>query len=430
MNMDKIEYLGQEVERLKSAVEELSVLNKLALAVGASLNTDEVLNTIVREAVKAVKAEQGSIKLLTPTKERPLQTLIRQRSDDLSGLRDYRLDAEITGWVLKNKQALKIDDLANDRRFNISVKTKPDIHSLLCVPIWLQAKLLGILTVVNKRNRQSFTDGDLRLLSIIAVQSGQLIHNAQLQQQALEKEHLQHELELARRIQLNMLPKQNPQMAGLEIASYFSPARTVGGDYYDFIPFSPQQLLVVMADVSGHGPSAALVMTLLKGVIRSIAMDAAISSEMMRKINRIISRIIPTEIFITLQLVFFDLRKMRLFYGNAGHNPLLFYRAKEEFCHPLELHSCALNVLPDFAYPMQDYPIRSDDLIVVYTDGISEAMNPAGEMFGLERLRQFIHSSAKDSPAQMIQRLLDELKNFTDQAEQSDDRALVVVKIK
>ena len=184
--MNKLRFLEEEVERLKSAVEELSVLNKLALAVGSSLNTEEVLNTIVREAVKAVKAEQGTIKLLTPDGDRPLQTLIRQQEDAFSSTA-YQPDTEITGWVLKNKQALKVDDLASDPRFRISATTKQNIHSLICVPIRLQAKLLGLLTVINKKNGQTFTSGDLRLLSIIAAQSGQLIHNAQLQQQALKK---------------------------------------------------------------------------------------------------------------------------------------------------------------------------------------------------------------------------------------------------
>ncbi len=427
--MNQIQTLEKEVERLKSAVEELSVLNKLALAVGSSRNTDEVLNTIVREAVKAVKAEQGSIKLLTPANNKPLQTLIRQRDDNLIHRTVYQLDAEITGWVLKNKQALKIDDLGNDSRFKIAAESVKDIHSVLVVPIWLQAKLLGLLMVINKKNRQSFTDGDLRLLSIMAAQSGQLIHNVRLQQEALEKAHLQHELDLARQIQFDMLPKQNPQMAGLEIASYFSPARTVGGDYYDFIQFSPEQLLLVMADVSGHGPSAALVMTLLKGVIRSIVVDATISSETMQRINRIIGQIIPPEIFITLQLVFFDLQKRRFIYCNAGHNPLLFYRAKEQSCQPLELHTCALNVLPDFEYPVRQFPIHTEDLLVVYTDGISEAMDANGRMFGLQRMKSLIQEKSRQSADQMLRNLLEDIEVFTNGAEQNDDRALVVIKI-
>lgn len=339
--MDRIQFLEKEIERLKSAVEELSVLNKLALAVGSSINPDTVLNTIVHEAVKAVKAEQGSIKLLTPTEERPLQTLIRQRNEEVGPQRAYQLDAAITGWVIKNKRALKIDDLERDGRFKLDEQAKQGIHSVLCVPIWLQARLLGLLMVINKKDRQSFTDGDLRLLSIIAAQSGQLIHNAQLQQQSLEKDYLERELELARQIQLDMLPKQKPQINGLEIASYFAPARFVGGDYYDFVQVSENQLLLIMADVSGHGPSAALIMTLLKGVIRSIVTGEVISSQMMQKINQIINQIIPPEIFITLQLVFFDLKKKQLMYGNAGHNPLLFYSDKMGHCQPVEVRSCA-----------------------------------------------------------------------------------------
>ena len=226
-----------------------------------------------------------------------------------------------------------------------------------------------------------------------------------------------------------MLPDQNPQIAGLELASYFAPARTVGGDYYDFIPFSSHQLLLIMADVSGHGPSAALVMTLLKGVIRSIVSEFSISSEMMRKINGIISQIIPPEIFITLQLVFFDMQKKRLLYCNAGHNPPLFYRAEKQTCQPVELHTCALNVLPDFAYSTLDFSIHTGDLIAAYTDGITEATNSAGEMFGLKRLECVIRKAADKNPSQIVRQILDSLHFFTNRNEQNDDCALVVVKV-
>ena len=427
--MQQVKILEREIARLKSAVEELSVLNKLALAVGSALTTDQVLNTIVHEAVKAVKAEQGFIKLFTPTSDRPLQTLIRQQNDDLNNGATYQLDDQITGWVLKTRQPLKIDDLANDARFKTTRAAQQGIVSLLCVPILMQAELLGILMVVNKRHGQKFSHGDLRLLSIMAAQSGQLIRNAKLQQQALEKEHLQRELELARQIQLSMLPKQNPQIEGLAMAHYIAPARTVGGDYYDFIPFSDHQLILVIADVSGHGPSAALVMTLLKGVVRSLVSNATLSAQTLQKINRIISQIIPAGMFITLQLMLFDLQKKRLFYANAGHNPALFYQAQEGTCRELYLASCALNILPDFSYLVQDFPLQTGDVIVAYTDGITEAMNAEGEMFGSERLSRLILHLAKHEPEQMVSQILHEIEGFTNHAEQSDDRALVVVKV-
>ena len=426
--MDKIQRLENEVERLKSAVEELSVLNKLALAVGTSSNSDEVLDTIVREAVRAVKAEQGSIKLITEQEERPLETLVRQRNNR-GAVQTYHIDMHITGWVLKNRQALKIDDLSHDPRFKTTEKERQGIHSILCVPIWLQAKMSGILMVINKRNRENFTDGDLRLLSIIAAQSGQLIRNSQLQQESIERTHLQHELDLARKIQLSMLPEKDPYLPGLAISSYFEPARTVGGDYYDYIRFSDEQLVLVMADVSGHGPSAALVMTLLKGIIRSVVDDSPISSAMMHNVNRIISQIIPSEIFITLQLIFFDLGKKRLIYCNAGHNPPLRYDRQTKTCTRLELHACALNVLPDFEFPLKEYTLHQGDIIVVYTDGITEATNPKDEMYGIEPLMEAVNSFYKDSPQRLVESIIEHLHTFTKGEKQADDRALVIAKI-
>ena len=414
--------------RLKSAVQELSVLNELALAVGASTDVHQVLDTIVQKAVKAVQAEQGSLMLVTEQKDKPLKTLIRQ--DNLSGsIPAYRVGMNITGWVLKNRTALRIDNLEKDERFRCTPEEYQALHSVLCVPVWQQAKIIGVLMVTNKKTGEPFSDGDLRLLSIIAAQSGQLIRNARLQEENLEKRRLQHELDLARRIQLSLLPEKDPCLPGLDIASYFRPADEVSGDYYDYIQPNKNSLALVIADVSGHGASAALMTALLKGVVHSLTVESELSAQWMRRINRIIGGIIPDDVFITMQLLLFDNLSKQMTICNAGHNPPLLYNGKSQTCIPLEVPGCALNVLPDFDFTIKEYPLEKNDFILIYTDGITEAFNNNDEEFGLERLKKTVQQNVGQSCGEILSKIKTQVHNFTQDKKQGDDMALVGIKI-
>ena len=426
--MDDAHKLEKEISRLKSAVEELSVLNELALAVGASTDVHQVLDTIVQKAVKAVRAEQGSLLLVTQKQDKPLQTLIRK--EDFSGtMSTYRVGSHITGWVLKNRSALRIENLARDERFHCTEEECRALRSVLCVPVWQQAKIIGVLMVTNKKTGEPFNDSDLRLLSIIAAQSGQLIRNARLVEETVEKKRLQHELDLAHKIQLSLLPARDPRLAGLDIASYFSPADAVSGDYYDYIPIDENKLAIVIADVSGHGASSALMMTLLKGVVHSLSIESGLTSQWMRRINHIISGIIPDEIFITMQLLLFDSHSKSLTLCNAGHNPPLYFSSKTQKCSTLELPGCALNVLPDFDYGIKELPLNQGDFILVYTDGITEAFNKNNEEFGQQQLMKIISQKEISSSYEMIERIKTTVYNFMDGSSQVDDMACVGVKI-
>jgi len=209
--MSKIDELEQQIERLKSSVEELILLNDLALAASSSLDVDQMLDPIVQKSIKAIKAEQGSILLVTEKQDDPLKTLIRHQ--DFSGsMQSYKIGTHVTGWVLKYRKPLMIENLAEDERFHVTEQEAKDIHSVLWLPILSQAKIIGILVMTNKKTGEPFSNNDLRLLSIIAAQSGQLIRNSQLQQEAIDKKRLEQELILAQNIQrvcfLRRIPKQ------------------------------------------------------------------------------------------------------------------------------------------------------------------------------------------------------------------------------
>ena len=177
--------------------------------------------------------------------------------------------------------------------------------------------------LTNKKVEGTFTSEDLRLLSILAAQSGQLIKNSWLQEEALIKRSIEKELEVARDIQNSLLPQILPQIDGLEIASHFRSASQVAGDYYDFFDTGKYKTGIILADVSGHGPSAALIMTMLKGVLHSLAPRYDSVDKIVSEINSTLNSIIPPEIFITLALLLIDMKSRKIIYTNAGHTPII-----------------------------------------------------------------------------------------------------------
>ena len=182
----KILELENEIKRLKTSVEELRLLNEIAVSASKETDVDRMLNVIVKKSIKALDAEQSLILLVTKNQKDPFKTIIRQ--DDRSSLkRSYHVGENITGWVLLNKTALIIENLSVDKRFNSTEEEKRDIHSVLCVPIWFEGNIIGIMMAINKKNRKHFSQNDLTLFSIISVQAGQLIKNLQLQRETFQK---------------------------------------------------------------------------------------------------------------------------------------------------------------------------------------------------------------------------------------------------
>ena len=180
------EELKQKLEQFKSAVNELQILNEIAIAAGNSANVDQTLNAIVQKILQAVNAEQGSIMLLTADEIDPFRTFLRK--EDFSSLKPhYHINTSISGWVLKNEESLLIKNLSRDNRFNSTEEERKDIKSILCTPIWFEGKIIGVMTMVNKKDKAEFAESDQILLSIISIQAGQLIKNSQLQQEYFQK---------------------------------------------------------------------------------------------------------------------------------------------------------------------------------------------------------------------------------------------------
>ncbi|MBT8387250.1 MAG: GAF domain-containing protein, partial [Ignavibacteria bacterium] len=250
--------LSEENKRLRSAVAELSILNDIATTISSTQPVEQIVDLIVKKCVKHLNVEQGVVMLLNEEdKEKPLQTMIRKQDSKLS-LLPYRLDNQLTGWMLKNQSPLLVNKLKEDERFKDLIDTTTPIESFLSVPLNIKSKMIGVLTVFNKRAEENFTPSDQKLLSIIASQSAQIIENARLIEEERNLRAMQEEMRLAKITQENLLPKDVPNIAGYQISAKTIPAKEVGGDYYDFIQIDDKHLAFCLGDVTGKGMSAAM----------------------------------------------------------------------------------------------------------------------------------------------------------------------------
>jgi len=202
--------LREENKRLRIAVEELTILNDIATAIGSTLSLDGVMELIVKKCIKHFGTEQGAVMLIDPEdKTRPLHTMIR-RADASRTVLPYRLDTQLIGWMLKHKRPLLVNDLIGDKRFTVAKGDGRIIRSVLSAPLLCKGDIIGLLNVFNKKSQEGFTEADRRLLAIIATQSAQVIENARLYEEEQALLLMQEEMRLAHKIQMGLLPREPP----------------------------------------------------------------------------------------------------------------------------------------------------------------------------------------------------------------------------
>ncbi len=418
--------LNRENLRLQRAVEELGILNEIATAINSTLALDRILDLITQRCVHHLGAEQGAVLLLEEHKEeRPFQTLCRVGDTSHKRL-PFRLDDQLAGWMLKNRSPLLINDLGSDPRFATGVGDIFVVHSLLCVPMVCKGKMTGLLAAFNKKAGTGFTADDQRLLAIIASESGQVIDNARLAEKEKTLLHVQEELRLAYEIQNNLLPKEPPRLPGYDVAGKSVPAKEVGGDYFDFLTVEENKLAFCLGDVSGKGLPAALLMANLQAAVRSQTMVGTSLTSCLERANSLLFRNTSPEKFATLFFGCLDTSLHVLHYCNAGHNHPFLIGDKAE---PLRLSEggLALGCFESFPFEENQVQFNPGDRLVVFSDGISEAVNHADEEFGEDRVYELAVSNRGASAAELIEKILKSVGAHAGARPQMDDMTLVVI---
>jgi phosphoserine phosphatase RsbU/P len=417
--------LQEENQRLRRAVEELSILNDLARAIGASLNSQEIMRTIVHRSLRAANAEQGVITLVDASPNEPMKTLIRTAVSS-AAYSPYHFNQSLLGWMHLNKKPLLINDPRNDERFR-GVKWDESIRSLVCVPMVIKAELKGVLTIYNKKVEGGFTDDDQRLLAIIAAQSGQVVENARLYESEQALQRMREEVRLASRIQNDLLPRHSPEIPGYDIAGKSIPAQMVGGDYFDFIQMEGGRTALCLGDVSGKGLPASLLMANLQATLRGQTLLGPSAAQCICRANRLLYESTSSEKFVTLFYGILDPAEHRFWFCNAGHeNPFLLSLDREP--RRLTEGGVVLSILEEFPYQEETLSLTPGDLMVVFSDGITEAINQNQEQFGEARLGQLIMQHRNESSTELIESIIQGVRQFAGPVQQMDDMTLLVLK--
>ncbi len=299
----------------------------------------------------------------------------------------------------------------------------------LAAPICVDGKSLGAITVCRPGTAVAFTRDDAKLLLLFANQAAIAIENARLYGLAVEKGRMDGELRAARQVQRSLLPTRPPRIPGFRLAGLWQPAREVAGDFYDYVPLGDGKFGIVIADVSDKGMPAALFMAATRSIVRASAVGEHDPGRALERANRLLSADAANGMFVTVFLAILDARAYRLTYANAGHNPPFLWRAHTKRLERLHRHGMALGIEPSYAFDAHTLELHAGDVLVLYTDGVTDAVDAHDRSFGERRLIRLIQSNAR-AGAPAITRAIDRaVREFTGAHAPFDDVAAVALSV-
>jgi sigma-B regulation protein RsbU (phosphoserine phosphatase) len=408
--------------------EHLALLYRLSQTFNSSLDLGEVLNQVMDEVIAATRAERGFVMLVEPDGG---LTFHAARGLDHQSIEmpDFQVSRGIIERVASLGQPMLTSDAQVDDRFSMRQSVMLlGLRSVMCAPLQVKGRTIGVIYVDNRLRAGIFQPADLELLSAIASSAAIAIENARLYQLAVEKGRMEQELQMAYRVQSSLLPAEAPQLPGWDFAARWKPARQVAGDYYDFIPHPGGRLGLVIADVTDKGMPAALFMAFTRTVLRASLDGVRSPAEGLEHANRLICAESSFGFFVTLFFAELEPTSGRLRYVNAGHNPPLLLRQTMTRPEPLVRTSLPLGIDPDFPYAQAEATLGPGDLLLLYTDGVTEARDPQGRQFEQERLEASLSGRRGAAGSELLTGIEQDLSAFTTGAIADDDVTLVAVR--
>lgn len=409
----------------------LDLLLRLTQSFNSSLDLDEVLNRVMDEIIEATRAERGFMMLYDTVQSEDTLVFRVARGIDQQTIEDpqFQISRSVVERVASEGQPILTSDAQLDNRFSSRQSiVLLGLRSILCVPLKIKEKVSGVVYVDNRVQADIFTQADLDLLMAIASSAAIAIENARLYQVAVEKGRMERELQMAYKVQTSLLPAEVPLVSGWEFGARWQPAREVAGDYYDFIPCDVGKLGLVIADVTDKGMPAALYMAFTRSIVRANVIHAASPADGITQANRLICTESHEGLYVTLFFALLNPTLGQVTYVNAGHNPPLLFSEEENQLTPLTPTGIPLGVDVGSSFEQRTVQLNSGDFILLYTDGVTEAIDSQEEEFGMERLQSFILNYRHNSAAAIVSALEQAVGYFTASTSRSDDLTIVVVK--
>ncbi len=414
-------------------IHEQAALLELSSQLLSRLDMDGLMGYLVEEVQRLMRADACT--LLLPD-EQPgylnFRAAIGWYTDPVAEQRRAPAN-EVSGpgLVMETQQCLLVRDLQRDD----PAPWMPDwlqaegFRGHAVMPLLAEGHAIGALVIDSRRPRQ-LDENEVRFFQLLANQAAIAIENARLHQEALKRQRMIEELSVARQIQLSLLPESPPVVPGWEFAAFYLPARVIGGDFYDFfdLPEKPGQWGIIIADVADKGVPSALYMALCRTVIRTTAFTGRSPASALMRANTLILNDSQSDLFLSALYAKLDTDTGRLIFCNAGHNPALWLRAASGEFQELSTRGIILGAFEGIVLEEKRLDLAPGDLLVFYTDGVTEALNPDEEEFGVQRLREVVAARADASAQQILENIVDAVDAFAGDASSSDDLTLVVVK--
>ncbi|MCS6951865.1 MAG: SpoIIE family protein phosphatase [Bryobacterales bacterium] len=401
----------------------LRTLARLSQEFSSTLSLDELLGRIA-DAVRLLIPYDSFSVLLVDEQQGLLRHRFSYRYDERARLDNIPLGKGITGAAVATRQVIKVDDTLADPRY---IPSHPDIRSEVAVPLIARDRVIGVMDLESERIG-FFTEDHVRTLSLLAPQVANSVENARLYEELAERERrMEQDLAAARELQLVLLPKEAPHIPGLETAVGLRPARQISGDLYDFFVHDHEHVLVAAGDVSGKGAPAALYGALVSGLLRTLAQQTCRPARLMQALNQaLIERRVDAR-YVTLLVLLWEPSRRELTMANAGSFPPLICR-EGEILKP-RAEGIPLGLLEGQEYEEIAICSQPGDLVVIYSDGVLDQQNPAGEEYGKRRFLEVLQQNWHEPPARVVEAVFASLDAFAGGNQISDDQTLLVLKV-
>ena len=411
--------------RISRQARTLATLNEIARELTSILNLDQLLTRVAELLKRLIDYQMFSILLLDSSGEK-LQHRFSQRFEQRMHLKhDIPLGRGVVGYAAQAKEAVLVPDVAKSSRY---IAVNPETRSELAVPLIYQEKVIGVLDLEHTR-RNYFTEDHKHTLTTLAAQLAIAIENARLYEEiARQEKRLERDLALARELQFRLLPHSLPKLTHLEVQAKFVPARAIGGDLYDFVPYSLSRLGIAIGDVSGKGAPAAIYAALVSGILRSHAPIEPGPAEMLSAINLSLAERRIAAQFVSIIYAVWDDERRTLLVANSGlPRPLYCHGGKIEM---IEATGLPLGLFDEADYDEFSFKAKPGDMFVFFSDGILDARDRNGHAFGRERVDSIIAGCADQSPDCVVANIFAAVTEHAAGVEAFDDQTVVAIKVK
>src|SRR5215204_1195528 len=412
-----------------STADKLRMLLDITKTISRSLDLEEVLNLVMDTLGSLLPYDAAGIYLIDHGPENDSPYIFKSKV-----IRGYDISFELVeprlklgegflGRVAETGKSIISADVSKDPRyFAARGRTKSE----MLAPIVSNDKVIGVFDLESDQ-LDAYTEADLSVLQMLTSQVAIIIEKVRLHEQLVEQKRIQAQLEIARQVQLELLPDHDPELEGFDISAYVFPTEEVSGDYYDWVKVFDDQIGITVADAVGKGIPAALLMAFLRASIRAGVQTGYASHILLSKINNLLWDSIEDNRFVTAIYGILDTTNRTFVFANAGHNPPLLIKPDGEYRF-VEYGDTPLGMFYDARYHQHFIRFEKDQVMVIYTDGITEAANATGEEFGQDRFAKSVLAAIDEPAKKMIDRIRKDVADFTERKFLDDDGTLFIVK--